>query len=111
MSFGALFFLLAAARPAGLAPDAQLRLRRIASRFALALALTQVLVLATTSAELMGSSGQGLRDLFSASYFVAGSIFVVASIALFISLRAAKSLLPGVLAAVIALGASVSLSH
>lgn len=111
MVFGALFFLLFSARPAGLAADVQLRLRRIASRFALALALTQILILATTSAELMGSSGLALRDLLSASYFIAGTIFIAASIALFISFRATKNLFPGILAAVIALGASVSLSH
>ncbi|MGC2621354.1 MAG: CopD family protein [Acidobacteriaceae bacterium] len=111
LSFGALFFLLFAARPAGLAADAQHRLRRIASRCALALAVTQFVLLATTSAELMGSSGLGWRDVVSAAYFISGSIFIAAAIALSVSFRLGKSLWPAILAAFIALGASVSLSH
>lgn len=111
MSLGALFFLLFAARPAGLAPDAQRRLRCIASGFALALAFTQILILATTSAELMSSAALGVRDLVSAAYFVAGSIVVAACLLLFAALRIGKNLWPAVLTALIALGASVSLSH
>ncbi len=111
LAFGALFFLALAARPAGLAAEAQARLRRTGAWFALGLAATEVLLLATTSAELMGSSGMRFGELVSAPFFISGSVFAAAAIALFLLLWATARLAPKALAAAIALGASVSLSH
>lgn len=111
LAFGAIFFLAAVARPAALDPPVQRRLRRVGSRFALALAAVQLLLLATTSAELMGSAGMGLRDVVSAAYFVSGCIFVTASVAIALLLRVTRLPAPAGLAAAVALGASVSLSH
>lgn len=111
LAFGAIFFLLFDARPAGLDAEAQGCLWRMAAGFALALAGIQVLLIATTSAELMGSGGMQLHDLVSASYFVSGSIFAVSALALFVLLRATARLWPAIMAAIVALAASVSLSH
>ena len=111
LAFGSLFFLLFAARPAHLPADAQARLRRIASWFALALAITQFLLLATTSAELIGSAGLGFREVLTAAFFFSGCIFAAAALALFVLLRAGTRLWPAVTTALIALAASVSLSH
>lgn len=111
LAFGGLFFLFVAARPAGLPSAAQLRLRRIAAWFALALALLQIVLLGTTSAVLMGNSGLGLRDLLSAAYFISGIVFAAGALALFILLRTTSSLALPVAAAFVALCASVSLSH
>lgn len=110
LAFGGLFFLIFAARPAGLDGTAQNRLLRIAGHFALVLAGLQAALLAITSLVLMGSSGMGLRDLVSASYFIAGSVFAAAALALFFLCRAGRMGF-AVAAAVVALGASVALSH
>jgi copper resistance protein D len=111
LAFGSLFFLLFAARPAGLSAAARARLRITGSRFALALAVTQALMLSTTSAELMGSAGLGLRAIVTAAYFISGCIFAAAALALFVLLRVTARLWPAAVAAFAALGASVSLSH
>ena len=111
LAFGSVFFLLIAARPAGLSGDAQARLRRVGAWFALALAVTQVVLIGTTSAMLTGSSGMGMRDLFSAAYFISGTIFAVAAVVLALVLRWTKRLGPALGVVFIALGASVSLSH
>jgi copper resistance protein D len=111
LTLGAIFFLLVAARPSGLAADAQWRLRRVASRFALALVVIQFALIATTSAELMSSAGLPFRELLSASYFLSGGIFAAASFALFLLLRFTAGLIPSGACAAIALAASVSLSH
>ncbi|MFZ0274712.1 MAG: CopD family protein [Acidobacteriaceae bacterium] len=111
LTFGSIFFLLFSARPAGLRVEAQTRLRWIAAGFALALALVQVVLIATSSAVLMGSSGMGVRDMASAAFFISGSIFAGASLALFLLLRLTSRLAPSVGALLVALAASVSLSH
>jgi copper resistance protein D len=112
LTFGALFFLIVAGRPAQLSEPAQKLLRRIAGWFALALAATQLSLLTTTSAVLMGSnSGIALRDLLGADYFLSGSVFAIAALLLFVLLRWVRRLLPAVLVALAALAASVSLSH
>ncbi len=111
VAFGGVFFLLFCARPARLDDNAQARLRRIAARFALGLALTQIALIATTSAMLTGNSGMGLRDVAQAEFFISGSIFAAASLALALSLRITSRLAPAALFVLVALGASVSLSH
>ena len=111
LAFGGVFFLLFAARPAQLSEEAQRRLRSIAGRFALALALTQLVLMATTSTVLMGTSGMGMRDVVSAGYFISGGIFASAALALFLLLRFTSRVWPAVVALLVALGASVSLSH
>lgn len=111
MAFGGLLFLIFAARPARLDPPAQRHLRRMTAFFALALAVTQAVLLATTSAELMGSAGLRLSDVIREPYFLAGSCFVVAALALLLLLRfTAQTLLPSA-ALLAALAASVALSH
>src|SRR5579884_529216 len=55
LAFGALFFLGVVARPARLDDKRYARLRRAGAGFALALAVTQAVLAATTSAELVGS--------------------------------------------------------
>jgi putative copper resistance protein D len=111
LAFGGVFFLLFAARPANLDSESQARLRRAAARFALALALTQIVLMAATSAILTGSSGMGLRDVVSTGYFVAGTLFTAASLALSLLLRLTSKLTLAVLSGSIGLAASVSLSH
>lgn len=111
LTFGGVFFLLFSARPSKLSSDSQKRLRCIAAHFALALAVVQIALVATTSAMLMGSSGMPLRELVSAAYFISGAIFAVAALALWLLLRFASKLWPAAAAAFLALGASVSLSH
>ena len=112
LAFGGVFFLLFSARPAGLDSDAQSQLRRIAAGFAVGLAITQIALMATTSAMLAGNgSGMGMRDVVSAAFFVSGVIFTLAALALALLLRLTSKLSLALLAVVIALGASVSLSH
>ena len=112
LTLGVLFFLIVAARPARMPQEVQRQVRRTAAWFALALALTQLALLLSTSAVLIGSnSGMALRDLLSADYFVADSSFVAAALLLFALLRWVRPLLPAVLAGIGALAASVSLSH
>ncbi|MGB9031634.1 MAG: CopD family protein [Acidobacteriaceae bacterium] len=111
LAFGGVFFLLFAARPANLDSESQARLRHVAAGFALALAMTQIALIAATSAVLMGSSGMGLHDVVSASYFVAGTIFTAASLALSVLLRLTSKLTLAALSGLVALAASVSLSH
>jgi putative copper resistance protein D len=111
LAFGGIFFLLFAARPAHLPSGDQRHLRRIAARFALALVFTQIALLATTSAELMGSAGLGLRDIASESFFLAGSVFACAALTLFLLLRITARLTPPIIAILVALAASVALSH
>jgi putative copper resistance protein D len=112
LAFGGVFFLLFSARPAGLDSDAQSQLRRIAAGFAVGLAITQIALMATTSAMLAGNgSGMGMRDVVSAAFFVSGVIFTLAALALALLLRLTSKLSLALLAVAIALGASVSLSH
>jgi putative copper resistance protein D len=111
LAFGGVFFLFFAARPALLPAEDTVHLRGVASRFALTLAFAQIAVLATTSAELMGSAGLGLRDVASEPFFLAGSIFAVTSVVLFFLLRFTARLVPSTVAMIVALGASVALSH
>lgn len=111
LAFGGVLFLIFGARPANLETEGQRNLRRMAARFALGLAVTQAALLATTSAELMGSAGLGWRDVMAEPYFLAGSCFVGAALALFVLLRFTTKILLPVAALVGALGASVALSH
>jgi putative copper resistance protein D len=111
LAVGGVFFLLFAARPANLDLESQARLRCVGAGFALALAVTQIALIAATSAVLIGSSGTGLRDVVSAGYFVAGTIFTAASLTLSLLLRLTSKLTLAALSGLIALAASVSLSH
>jgi putative copper resistance protein D len=112
LAFGGVCFLLFCARPAHLPPDSQNRLGRIASGFALGLAVTQIAVIATTSAVLMGSaSGMGTRDVSSAAFFVSGCVFAAAALVLWLLLRFSSRLVPAAYSGLVALAASVSLSH
>jgi len=111
LALGGIFFLLFCARSGGLAPEALAGLRRTASKFALGLALAQIALIATTSAMLMGNSGMGMRDVVSAAYFVAGTAFTAAAVAMALCLRLTPKLGPAAVAGLVALAASISLSH
>jgi putative copper resistance protein D len=112
LAFGGVFFLMFSGRPAGLASETQTRLRRIAAGFALGLAITQIALMGTTSAVLMGSgSGMGMRDVASAAFFISGVIFTAAALAVSLLLRWTSKMSLTLIAVVIALAASVSLSH
>lgn len=111
LAFGGIFFLLFCARPADLGSQVRERLWRVTSGFALGLALTQIALLATTSAMLIGNSGMGLRDVVSAAYFIAGTAFTAAALAMSLLLRLTRRLTFAAVAGLVALGASVSLSH
>lgn len=111
LAFGALFFLDLVALPAGLDEERRTKLRRVGARFALALAVTQAVLVATTSAELVGSTGMGLRELASAAFFIAGCAFASAALGMWAALRWSGRIWPATIAAAVALGASVSLSH
>jgi copper resistance protein D len=110
LAFGGIFFLLFAGRPAQLPEEDQNRLRRITARFALGLVLTQLALLATTSAELAGG-GLSLRDITSGSFFLAGAVFACAALTLFLLLRITARLMASIVALLVALAASVALSH
>ncbi|HUB20157.1 MAG TPA: CopD family protein [Acidobacteriaceae bacterium] len=111
LAFGGIFFLLFAARPAQASTEAQRHLRRIAGRFALALVFAQIALLATTSSELMGSAGLGMRDMASEPFFLASAVFACAALTLFFLLRITARLTPSIVALLVALSASVALSH
>ena len=111
LAFGGLFFLLFVARPAELSAEARTRLRHIAAGFSLALALAQIALLATSSAELMGSAGLGWREMVAEPFFLAGAVFACASLTLFLLLRISSRLLAPLIALLVALAASVALSH
>ncbi len=111
LAFGGVFFLVFAARPGQLPAEMQARVRRIAAGFALGLAVTQIAQIAATSAVLMGSSSMGMRDVVSAAYFVSGTVFTAAALAMSLFLRLTSRLLPAAFAGLVALAASVSLSH
>lgn len=111
MVFGGVLFLIFAAGPARLEERAQRHLRGMAARFALALMATQVVLLAATSAELMGSTGLGLHDVTGEAYFLAGGCFAGTSLVLFVLLRFTSQNLLCLPALIGALGASVALSH
>jgi len=112
LAFGGVFLLMFSGRPAGLASETQTRLRRIAAGFALGLAITQIALMGTTSAVLMGSgSGMGMRDVASAAFFISGVIFTAAALAVSLLLRWTSKMSLTLIAVVIALAASVSLSH
>jgi putative copper resistance protein D len=111
LSFGGVFFLLICARPANLPLEALRPLRRNTARFAFLLSLTQLALIATTSTMLVGSSGMGWRDIAQADFFVSGILFAAVSLVLALSLRMTARLAPAACLLLIALGASVALSH
>ncbi len=111
LAFGGVFFLLFAARPVQLAADARRHLRRMAARFALALVLTQIALLATTSSELMASAGVGLRDIASEPFFLAGTDFRLRRSHIVFPSAITARLMPSIIAVLVALAASVALSH
>ena len=78
LAFGGVFFLLFAARPANL--DYGIAGATAADRRGICAGAgcDANRLIAATSAVLMGSSGMGLRDVISAAYFVAGTIFTAA---------------------------------
>jgi copper resistance protein D len=113
LTLGGLFFLLIVVAPAGAGPALQSRIRRVASWFALALALVKACSLVTGTLMLMGDSGLSFRDVAGAGYFIAGCILAAAALLLFALLRISspKALIPAVITGLILLASSVALSH
>jgi putative copper resistance protein D len=113
LTLGGLFFLLFVAIPAEASPAVQSRIRRVASWFALALALVKACSLVTSTLMLMGDSGLSFRDVAGAGYFIAGCVLTGAALLLFFLLRisSSKALIPAVVTGLVLLASSVALSH
>jgi putative copper resistance protein D len=113
LTLGGVAFLLLAALPAQIAPNSLRRLRAVTGWAALALAITQVLSIATSSAILIGGSGFSFRDVATADFFFLGILLCVSALALFLLMRSSsqKALPISALFALLVLLASVSMSH
>lgn len=111
LAVGGVIFLWLAATPRIAEPLARAAARKFAAWSALALAIVQMLAAAEGCATLM-SDGIGFREIASAGFFKADCVLVVAAIALFCLLRFLRgSVYPALIAAVILVCASVTLSH
>jgi putative copper resistance protein D len=112
-TLGGLLFLLIAALPAASNPGSLEHTRRIASRFAVALALVQAASVGLSVAILMGGSGFTFPALVSANFFVAGTLEIAGTLllALLLRLRSPWSAYAALLPAAVVLGASVAQSH
>ena len=113
LTLGGVIFLLLAALPAGVGTDAVRRLRVVAGWSALALAIVQVLAIATSSAILIGGSGFTFREVITADFFIWGALLSVSALALFGLMRASsrRALFACTPFALLVLLASVSMSH
>lgn len=113
LTLGGMVFLLLAALPARVGSESVRRLRAVTGWASLALAMAQILAIATSSAILMGGSGFAFRDVATADFFFLGSLLAVSSLALFLLMRASSrwTLLVGAPFALLVLVASVGMSH
>jgi copper resistance protein D len=113
LTLGGVAFLLFAALPAGAAAGTVQRLRRVASWFALALGISQVLAAATSCAILVGGSGFPFREVMTADFFFWGVLLSLGAFALSLLLRVAaqKRLMWCLPLAAIVLVGSVGMSH
>ncbi len=110
-TLGGLLFLLIAALPAGSRPESLQHTRRLASRFALVLAIVQAASVALSVAILMGDSGFAFPSLWSANFFVAGTVEIAGSLLLLLILQSRASAYAAAVPALLVLGASVAQSH
>jgi copper resistance protein D len=90
LTIGGVAFLLLAAVPSGIAPEALRRLRAAVGRAAFALAVVQSLSIAVSSAILMGGSQLGFLDVVSGNFFICGTLLVASAFALFVLMRASS---------------------
>lgn len=113
LTLGGVAFLLLAALPARIAPESLRRLRATTGWAALALGVTQILSIATSSAILVGGSGFSFRDVATADFFFIGSLLSLSALALFLLMRSSwRIALPAsALLALLVLVASVGMSH
>src|SRR5262245_58960898 len=84
LTLGGVAFLLLAALPAGIAADTVRRLRAVTSWAALALAITQILAIATSSAILIGGSGFTMGDVTTTGFFFWGIVLSASALAIFL---------------------------
>ena len=111
LAVGGVMFLWLVATPSRMELPERAILRKFTSWFALLLALVQILATAVNCVTLM-NSGLRLHDIASMNFFWADCVFVAAALILFCILRFANgSLVPALIVALIAIGASVMLSH
>ncbi len=113
LTLGGVSFLLLAALPARIAPETARRLRVVTAWAALALAITQMLSIATSSAILISGSGFSFRDVATADFFFLGILLAVSALAVFLLMRASSrwTLLTCAPFALLVLLASVGMSH
>jgi len=113
LTLGGVAFLLIAALPARIRAGTVTRLRTVASWSALALAVAQILSVATSSAILIGGSGFTLRDVATADFFLLGLVLAGSALALFWLMRASSrwTLFACAPFALLVLAASVGMSH
>jgi copper resistance protein D len=111
LTAGGVLFLLFVATPSRMELLERATLRKFTSWFALALGLAQALAVAISCATLM-NGGLGLHDVASANFFRADCVLIAAGFGMFCLLRFAnRSIVPALIVALIAVGASVLLSH
>ena len=112
-TLGGLAFLLAVALPSRIDSESLRALRRVASWFALALCIAQILSVATSSAILMGGSGFSFRDIVTADFFFMSTALGLSALALFLLLRATSraALFACAPFALMVCAASVGMSH
>ncbi len=77
-TLGGLFFLFFAALPSKATTEQLGRIRTITARFALALGCAQAVSVLLSTAILIGGAGFSLRSLWTASYFLAGTLEIAA---------------------------------
>ena len=113
LTLGGVVFLLLAALPTGVAADTVRRLRAVTGWAALALAITQLLAIATSSVILIGGSGFTFRDVCTTGFFFWGILLSASALAIFLLMRASSSrtLFASTPFALLVLLASVSMSH
>ncbi|QNI32801.1 CopD family protein [Alloacidobacterium dinghuense] len=113
LTLGGVSFLLLAALPARLDAENTRRLRIVTGWAALALAVAQVLSVATGCTILISGSGFSFRDVATADFFFLGFLLFVSALALFALMRATsrRTLFACAPFAIMVLMASVGMSH
>ena len=113
LTLGGVTFLLVAGLPSQISPDSLRRLRGVTAWAALALAITQVLSVATSCTILIGGSGFSFRDVATADFFFLGILLSFGAFTLFLLMRASsrRALFACAPFALLVLAASVGMSH
>ncbi len=113
LTVGGVVFLLLAALPAHVSLESTRRLRRVTAWAALALAITQILSIATSCTILIGGSAFSFSDVATADFFFLGLLLSVSALGLFLLMRASsrRALLACAPFALVVLTASAGMSH